>query len=250
MTSFEEFREDSTPAPSEAADASWGPAGASVLALLAVGCIAASGLAVPLVLAADLGSTAETLLIGTALSSGYVLALAVVALGARYRGIGFPEAVSLRPVPVVPTLALGAAVAVAGRAAAGLWVVGLQALDIDIPAEGLDPTRLLPDTPLGIALIAVATVVLAPLAEEVVFRGVLLRAFEGRFGAAVGLAVSSIAFGSAHIVAYAIPPILFFGVLLGVLSLKTRSLWASIVAHSLFNAVALVALYALRSVGL
>ena len=86
---------------------------------------------------------------------------------------------------------------------------------------------------------ALIVVVLAPLTEELVFRGVLLHRFARRFGMTRGIVLSSAIFGVMHMNPVAIT---VFGVLLCVLHLRSRSLWATTLAHAINNAVPLVML--------
>ena len=60
----------------------------------------------------------------------------------------------------------------------------LSAIGIDLPSEDLAVFRLLPGGPLGVVLTVLLLVVVAPLAEEVVYRGVLLSSLESRWGVA------------------------------------------------------------------
>ncbi len=86
---------------------------------------------------------------------------------------------------------------------------------------------------------AAVVVALAPLAEEVLFRGVLLHRFARRLGMTRGIVLSSALFGLLHMNPVAIT---VFGVLLCVLHLRSRSLWATTLAHAINNSVPLVML--------
>jgi uncharacterized protein len=86
-----------------------------------------------------------------------------------------------------------------------------------------------------------ATIV--PFAEELFFRGLGVRAlaFLGGVWAILGTAV---VFGLGHGLLVAMPVFIAFGVALGWVRLRSDSVWPGIVAHGLFNALALVAVYA------
>ena len=85
-------------------------------------------------------------------------------------------------------------------------------------------------------------VVVAPVAEEVVFRGYLygvLRRYGGRIPA---ILVSSLLFAAIHV---HLPSLLGLGVLAVILCLlyeRTGSLWSTIAMHAAFNASTLVML--------
>ncbi|MBX3499204.1 MAG: CPBP family intramembrane metalloprotease [Alphaproteobacteria bacterium] len=98
----------------------------------------------------------------------------------------------------------------------------------------------------GRALLAILVIgVLAPLVEELVFRGLLYGYVEGRFGGEAALIVSSLAFAAAHIEPIHVALVLPIGVLLGWTRMRTGSLWPAIAAHVANNTVAVLASYLL-----
>lgn len=66
----------------------------------------------------------------------------------------------------------------------------------DVPEQALLQTL---DGPLTIVLLVIGAVVLAPLVEEVVFRGVLFQALRRKLGLWPGVVISSLAFGFIHV---------------------------------------------------
>ena len=108
--------------------------------------------------------------------------------------------------------------------------------------------------PLSIGLVLFAAVVAAPLAEEFLFRRVLQGWLEGwlephapRWGAAVAIGLSSLAFAAAHVgQGLAWVPLFFFGLVVGYLARQTGSIVPGVVLHGLFNAVS-VALVLLQA---
>jgi len=101
-------------------------------------------------------------------------------------------------------------------------------------------------TPGRVVLAILVVGVLAPLVEELVFRGLLYGYVEGRFGAIAALIVSSLAFAAAHVEPIHVALVLPIGVLLGWTRLHTGSLWPAIAAHIANNTVAVLASYLLR----
>jgi membrane protease YdiL (CAAX protease family) len=88
------------------------------------------------------------------------------------------------------------------------------------------------------ALIDVANLVvfgalLTPVAEELVFRGVLFRKWRRTLGPVKGLLLSSALFGVVH--GGSMLPVAVAGLSLSLLYTSTRSLWAPILAHILNN---------------
>jgi membrane protease YdiL (CAAX protease family) len=91
---------------------------------------------------------------------------------------------------------------------------------------------------------AVVTIV-APLVEELLFRGLgfgLLTQFVGPWPA---ILVTGIAFGLAHGLVLGLPVLSIFGITLGWLRRQTGSVYPGMVVHGLFNAMALAAAVAL-----
>ena len=94
------------------------------------------------------------------------------------------------------------------------------------------------DSTLGEGLsIIVAIVIIAPLAEEVLFRGALFGGLRARYGAIAAVWITAILFGVSHgSVSSAIYATLA-GLLFGVLRLRTDSVVPGIVLHASINAV-------------
>jgi len=88
---------------------------------------------------------------------------------------------------------------------------------------------------------AILTVTLvAPVLEEILFRGQILRAVKGKYGSFWALIISSFLFGLIH----GIPPQMvnafFLGLILGYIYIKTGSLFSVIIMHAVNNALAYV----------
>ena len=78
-----------------------------------------------------------------------------------------------------------------------------------------------------------------PFAEEMFFRGFILSGLTTRFSVTFALIASSLIFGLSHIAISVIIPVFISGILLGVLYIKTRSIWPCIAAHGAQNLLAL-----------
>ena len=224
-----------------------GGAGMLILAMFAMTMVAA----VLADFARRMGLTgvAFTLFLGLALSAGYLVLLGVVWLVARWNEVAFDEAVGIRPASTRAFLGGVLLAVVAGRVAAGVWGVALQYFDVTLPGQDIDPSRLFPPGVVGIVMAFVVAVVLAPLTEEIVFRGILLSSLDRRWGATAAIVGSSALFAAMHVSPYAIPPIFVLSLVLGWLFVRTRSLTVCIVAHAAFNGLGLAALYALKATG-
>ncbi|MEO0868749.1 MAG: CPBP family intramembrane glutamic endopeptidase, partial [Cyanobacteria bacterium J06642_11] len=84
-------------------------------------------------------------------------------------------------------------------------------------------------------LMLFVVLVFAPIAEEFIFRGVLLQRWAIRWNLPVGILLSSVLFGMLHLN----NPLglTMFGVIMALLYIRTRSLWVPILAHALNNIV-------------
>jgi membrane protease YdiL (CAAX protease family) len=101
---------------------------------------------------------------------------------------------------------------------------------------------------LGVGLFLVATVVVAPFAEELVFRGLLLPWLARWMKPAAALAWTTIIFAIGHLY-YGAGALLIalYGLVLGWARLRTGKLWASIALHSILNGTTAIALLAAGS---
>jgi hypothetical protein len=93
--------------------------------------------------------------------------------------------------------------------------------------------------PVGIALLVFAAVILAPIGEETLFRGVLLPWLRRFLGPDAAVWVSAVLFGIGHLrYGFYLSTIVVYGLVLGWARLHTGNLRASIVLHMIINAVA------------
>ncbi len=108
----------------------------------------------------------------------------------------------------------------------------------------------LENTPAQIALAAVGGVILAPLVEEIIFRGLLQRLLTRTWGPWPGILISSLIFGLVHGEPWFLFGLIGVGLVLGFLFEATGSLSACWAAHALHNAVSLVILFARQDTSL
>lgn len=227
----------------------WSVSAAIGITLMTVSATVAGGFVAAALLALELDPDVTAAGMGAALAVPYIAVMVVMAGITRGRRLTLAEGVGLRPVSIWTLLPLSIGVALAARMFTGLWGLVLQAFGIELPGSNIDPTSLLPSGPVGVTFTVLTACVLAPLAEEIVFRGVLLPAFARRWGETAGIVVSSAAFAAVHIYPFAMVPIFALAWVLARLFLRSRTLWLPIVAHSLFNTIGVVAVYVLKAAG-
>jgi uncharacterized protein len=110
---------------------------------------------------------------------------------------------------------------------------------IDMQKEITELLKKIPRTPLNIALGFAAVAVIAPLVEELLFRGYLQTALAHRLPPLAAVALSALAFALVHMQLYALPALWILGCAFGYLYYKTGSLRFNIVLHMINNGLAL-----------
>ncbi|KAH9775297.1 CAAX amino terminal protease family protein [Citrus sinensis] len=89
--------------------------------------------------------------------------------------------------------------------------------------------------PVAMALYAIVVSVCAPVWEEIVFRGFLLPSLTKYMPVWCAILVSSVAFALAHFNVQRMLPLIFLGVVMGVVFARSRNLLPSMLLHSLWN---------------
>jgi hypothetical protein len=86
----------------------------------------------------------------------------------------------------------------------------------------------------------VLAAIIAPVVEEVLFRGIVLRGFAASYGKALGLLYSSLLFGLVHLNPWQFVPAVVLGLFLGALYLRSGTVVMPIAAHALYNGTLVV----------
>ena len=98
-----------------------------------------------------------------------------------------------------------------------------------------------PESTLGLIFLFLAVVVMAPIGEEIVFRGFLQKFLEEYWKDITrAVLVTSLFFAMIHFNPYWTIQIYLLGVILGFLSWKTKSVIPSIILHSINNGMAFI----------
>ena len=162
----------------------------------------------------------------------------------KWKGISMAVDWRLRFKPI--DLVIGIVVGGVGVVLATLAATGMEALiGLDDPSEAQN-TDILTDaegTPWLWAILAIV-IIGAPISEELLFRGLVLRAFENRWGPVVAIICSTIAFTLVHFTGagFGATLVLFssiglIGAILGIITWRTDRLAPAIIAHVVFNVV-------------
>jgi len=93
-------------------------------------------------------------------------------------------------------------------------------------------------------LLIIYAIIIGPLLEEVVFRGIIFPASANRWNLLIGALVSTIIWSLLHFQLNVIIFTLIFGLILSVVYHKSQSLWPCLITHILKNAIAVFFIYA------
>ena len=125
----------------------------------------------------------------------------------------------------------------------GIWIVGFL-LNFVLEAgeeQGLVPDGWDPERAAPFVANFVVVALVAPVVEELTYRGLGFAAVRDAFGVAAAVGITSIAFGLAHGLLVALPVLTIFGAILAWLRHSTGSVYPPIVLHAFFNGAALIA---------
>jgi membrane protease YdiL (CAAX protease family) len=126
--------------------------------------------------------------------------------------------------------------------AAGVVVVSIVVAAVLEPIlhagekQGLAPQEWQPDAVTPFLVNAVLISLWGPFAEELFYRGLGVTVLSV-FGSTVALLGTAVAFGFAHGLLEALPPLLVFGVGLAWVRMRADSVWPAYIAHAAYNAV-------------
>lgn len=172
----------------------------------------------------------------------YAIVLGTLAYWSRRKGISIVQSLGFSSPGIWGRIGLGAGTYLAFVPA---LVVLLFASLLLCKVFGIEPqSHELVDiltrerSPLRLVFLGALTMLLGPLVEEVVFRGVVYSAMRKRMGVYGAAAASSLIFAIAHANAAQTLPIFGMGMVLAVLYEHTGSLVASITFHVMNNALA------------
>jgi membrane protease YdiL (CAAX protease family) len=178
----------------------------------------------------------------------YALLVGTLAVLCGRHGVGVVHGFGLRaPRPVSErlvsaTLAVG--LAVVARGLTTVWIyLGVQ---LGFSPPSLETPGLLEMFGLGwvgIALAALLLVVVGPLVEELAFRGVVLGALSS-LGLWPAVLISAVLFAASHATVWLLVPTFVLGALAGWLAWTRASVVPAIWLHALYNASAILAVFA------
>lgn len=145
-----------------------------------------------------------------------------------------PQPPSLFPALLAAVRVLTALMPVMAVVVAAMALLGVESASHPVAGMMLSETD-----PLSLASIGIAVTLLAPLGEELVFRGFVYRALRMRWGVLPAALVTSLAFSALH---PSLAPYLTLSVAFCLAYEWTGSLWTSILLHAAWNSLSYVML--------
>lgn len=170
--------------------------------------------------------------------------IGVPILVAKFKGTGwirdFRVRFKLRDVPI--GLASGVAAQLLLVPLLSLPILWLTNTDLDKLSEPAQQLGDKADSPFGVFVLFAAVAIGAPIAEEIFFRGLLLRSIEKRFGTATAVVGSSVIFGATHFQALQFAALTGAGAVFALLAVRSDRLGPAIFAHMAFNGLTVASL--------
>jgi membrane protease YdiL (CAAX protease family) len=136
------------------------------------------------------------------------------------------------------TMGMGCSLLIAAYILIILHNLLLVALGVD--TQGEEILRLFSElkSPVWFFLVGM---VIAPIVEEIFFRGFLFQGFRHRYGWVAAILISSLLFAAAHLDPVALIPTFILGAVLAYVYHRSNSVWPGIILHFLVNAFAMCA---------
>lgn len=163
----------------------------------------------------------------------FLLVTLVATTGSNLRPVAY---LRLRP-PRPAALALGALTGAAGYLFAGAIVSFTQRLLPARVVEAFDPGRLFEGPRSERLALAAVAVVLAPVCEEIAFRGYVQSTLALRRGRAAAVLGAAFLFALLHVNPVLFPALVVLGAIFGWLTWRAGSVWPAVLAHAVNNGI-------------
>jgi membrane protease YdiL (CAAX protease family) len=126
--------------------------------------------------------------------------------------------------------------------------ISLIASLLHTPEVHMDALDQLEKYPVILAIFGIMAVTVAPLFEELLFRGFLQPLFSKTFGFVAGILITGLLFGLLHSIQYKnvwqyVAAVSFVGIVLGAVRYRTGSIIPSTLMHACYNSVAAIGIF-------
>jgi membrane protease YdiL (CAAX protease family) len=133
----------------------------------------------------------------------------------------------------MPLLILGAAILLSEADNVFRWLVPMPHFVAQLLAELFFPSGRLVSQFILLCMVA-------PLTEELLFRGIILRGLLGRFRPWQAVVLTAMLFAGMHLNPWQLVSAFVLGVLFGWFYLRTGSLWPCLVGHACYNSIVVI----------
>jgi len=225
-------------APTEGRPA-WSPLSAVLAIVAGLGAAIGGGLVISIVgviFGADVEDPSPAVAISSTVFQDLCF-IGAVLIFARMRAPVRPWQLGLRTTRVGPAIGWTALTLAALIGFSIAWSALLDRQE----AENLPESLGVQESTVALVATAVLVTVLAPIAEELLFRAYVFPALRNWRGTIPAVVITGLLFGLLHVLSapvYALVPLALFGSFLCVLYLKTKSLYPCIALHSINNSIA------------
>ncbi len=192
----------------------------------------------------DLTLAIATFILTSVLEGAFLIAPFVYAR--RRAGRDGPRELGLRGFN--PGLALGLIVLSAAGfiALSDLYSTIATKLNYNAPTNLDQLTQQVHQMPLVIAATLLAAVLVAPICEEIFFRGFLLMGLRNNMPTWLAILLTSLVFAFAHLSPGSFVLLFILAIFLGILRVTTNSLWPGIILHALNNALGFIVVFTVK----
>jgi membrane protease YdiL (CAAX protease family) len=121
--------------------------------------------------------------------------------------------------------------------------------NLNPPAQGAIRNLLSSDNLFWFIAHSLLIIIIAPITEEIFFRGVIYPYCKNKLGIINGILINGVVFGVAHFNFWIFIPTFIGGIVLAWIFEQTRSLYPAIIAHSTWNCIVIFLVYILWEVG-
>ena len=132
----------------------------------------------------------------------------------------------------------------------GIYVVLIDLINVDAlnPVSTIDDNVIYEHIHL-VVLIGILVVFIAPVTEEIFYRGFLVGGLARRWGVIVAIVLSSALFSAVHLDVGSLIPFAIIGIIFAAIYVRSGHLSAAIYAHVLFNLIGYVGTVIDKGVG-
>lgn len=103
------------------------------------------------------------------------------------------------------------------------------------PAWFVELFSMIFDNDYGILGAVIRVVIIAPVVEELIFRGIIMHGLMRNYSGFTAVWVSALMFALFHLNPWQLPATFILGILLGILMLRTRNIYLCIIGHAINN---------------